>query len=198
MTLDDFEVSQYIDPQLEKYFVNNISRVHYAIDKEKSNLTMTDIIAGTIDKLFLFSERDCSHHHFPYSKSCAHYRWNVLKDVTTSWIMDNYVGVRRTKDGVGITKFHGIFFRTALEKTNFSNFIFSKDGFRFTSKLFTAMNKDGTDGYRNCFPKVDWTRSWTVEEILADYGYTENEVQEVMADLNSVDENGKPKYKGME
>ena len=191
MTLDEFEISNYIDRQLDKYFINNHARIHYAIDVEKSNLTMTDIINGTIDKLFLFSERDCSHHHMPYSKTCAHYRWNVLEDVNAEWIKENYVGVRQTKDGIGITKFHGILFRTHEEKLNFANFIFKTDtGFRFISKLFTAMNKDGTDGYRNCFPKVDWTRPWTVEEILKDYGYTEDEIKEVMEDLKN--------FKGMD
>ena len=191
MTLDEFEISNYIDRQLDKYFINNHARIHYAIDFEKSNLTMTDIINGTIDKLFLFSERDCSHHHMPYSKTCAHYRWNVLEDVNAEWIKENYVGVRQTKDGVGITKFHGILFNTHEEKLNFANFIFKTDtGFRFISKLFTAMNKDGTDGYRNCFPKVDWSRPWTVEEILKDYGYTEDEIKEVMEDLKN--------FKGMD
>ena len=33
---------------------------------------------------------------------------------------------------------------------------------------------------------------------VADYGYTEEEIKEVIEDLNSIDENGKPKYKGME
>ena len=40
------------------------------------------------------------------------------------------------------------------------------------------------------FPKVDWTRSWTVEEILKDYGYTEGEIKEVMEDLKN--------FKGMD
>lgn len=191
MTLDEFERSNYIDRQLDKYFKVNHSRKHYAIDVEKSNLTMTDIITGTINNLFLFSERDCSHHHMPYSKTCAHYRWNILEDVDTDWIKTNYVGVRQTKDGIGITKFHGIIFGTHAEKLNFANFIFkNNNGFKFISKLFTAMNKDGTDGYRNCFPKVDWTRSWTVEEILADYGYDADEIQAVMDDLKN--------FKGME
>ena len=52
------------------------------------------------------------------------------------------------------------------------------------------MNIDGTVTYDRVFPKVDWTRSWTVEEILADYGYTEDEIKEVMEDLKN--------FKGMD
>jgi uncharacterized protein (DUF433 family) len=39
------------------------------------------------------------------------------------------------------------------------------------------------------FPKVDWTRTWTVEEILADYNYTEDEIKAIIKDLS--------KFKGM-
>jgi hypothetical protein len=60
------------------------------------------------------------------------------------------------------------------------------------------MHKDSWVSFNYWFPKVDWTRAWTVEEILADYGYTEEEIAEVMADLDSLGPDGKAKYKGME
>lgn len=34
-------------------------------------------------------------------------------------------------------------------------------------------------------PKVDWTRSWTVKEILADFDYTNNEIEEMIFRINS-------------
>ena len=80
-------------------------------------------------------------------------------------------------------------FNTAVEKQNFVKFIYSNNGFKFISKIFTAVNCDGTVK-QNMFPKVDWIRSWTVEEILRDYGYTEEEIAEVMADLDN--------FKGMD
>jgi hypothetical protein len=52
------------------------------------------------------------------------------------------------------------------------------------------MNIDSYCHVSKFIPKVDWTRAWTVEEILADYGYTETEIAEVMADLEN--------FKGME
>ena len=58
------------------------------------------------------------------------------------------------------------------------------------SKLWSSMNVDGGLFIEKWFPKVDWTRSWTVEEILADYGYTEDEIKKVMEGLKN--------YKGME
>ena len=52
------------------------------------------------------------------------------------------------------------------------------------------MNIDSWAGAEKYMPKVDWTRSWTVEEILKDYGYTEDEIKTVMEDLKN--------FKGMD
>lgn len=68
--------------------------------------------------------------------------------------------------------------------------MYSDNGFRFMSKLFTSMNVDSYCSADKFLPKVDWTRSWTVEEILAYYGYTQKEIDEVMNDLVN--------FKGME
>jgi hypothetical protein len=68
--------------------------------------------------------------------------------------------------------------------------MYSTDGFRFLSKVFAALNVDSMIPTGKFLPKVDWTRPWTVEEILADYGYTKAEIDEVMADLVN--------FKGME
>ena len=38
---------------------------------------------------------------------------------------------------------------------------------------------------KKVLPKVDWTRSWTVEEILKDYGYTKLEIKDIMEDLKN-------------
>ena len=69
-------------------------------------------------------------------------------------------------------------------------FMYSDNGFRFYAKILSALNKDSTEVLSKWVPKVDWTRSWTVEEILKDYDYTEEEIAEVMADLDN--------FKGMD
>lgn len=83
-------------------------------------------------------------------------------------------------------------FKTELEKQNVAKLFYSNIGYKFTSWLMTGMNRDAFHlrEHRMWFPKVDWTRSWTVEEILTDYGYTKTEIADVMADLNN--------FKGME
>ena len=60
---------------------------------------------------------------------------------------------------------------------------YGEKGFKFYCKLFTSMNIDSTAPLGKVIPKVDWSRPWTVEEILADYNYTEEEIKEVMNDL---------------
>ena len=71
---------------------------------------------------------------------------------------------------------------TARERDNLANFLYSKDGFRFLSMQFDAMQADSVQ-YWNVFPKVDWTRSWTVQEILKEYNYTDEEIAQVMEEL---------------
>ena len=73
----------------------------------------------------------------------------------------------------------------SMTKDNFVNFIYSKNGFKFMSKVLTAVNADSAVSVNKYLPKVDWTKSWTVEEILKDYGYTELEIEDIMEDLNN-------------
>ena len=180
MTLDEFERSQYIDPSLDKYFAENSKRTNYAIDAMPS-CGFSRKNAGIWDqsKTFIIGLRDMNHRHLPYDKNCKTYIWNT--DIATSML--------DLPGSAGQLFVSNCIFKTEQEKQNFVNFIYSKDGFRFMSKIFTALNCDGTV-HSIAFPKVDWTRSWTVEEILKDYGYTEDEIKTVMADLGN--------FKGMD
>ena len=75
-------------------------------------------------------------------------------------------------------------FASDIEKKNLVKFVYYGDEAKFVQKIFTALNCDG-NVHSIAIPKVDWTRSWTVEEILADYGYTEDEIKKVMEDLKN-------------
>ncbi len=134
---------------------------------------------------FLISHRESANGHLPYSKSSPQYRWNVLHnlspmELTTIW-------TPRTANN----KTHGILILlpSQEERDNLAEFCYSEDGFRFLSMQFEAMNSDFAR-YKNVFPKVDWSRKWTVEEILREYGYSDSEIEAVMAELRS----GKYKY----
>lgn len=184
MTLDEFERSQYIDKNLDKYFEENSKRTHYAIDAVPGcgYSHKPDTIWNTKTS-FIIGIRDMNHKHMPYSKNCSSYKWNVEESIDMQYLLENHLG-RTNQFNISDIQFY-----TAVEKQNFVKFIYSKQGFKFMSKIFTALNCDGTV-HSIAFPKVDWTRSWTVEEILADYGYTEDEIKTVMADLDN--------FKGMD
>jgi group I intron endonuclease len=179
---EEFQIENYIDPSLTKYFYENRSREHYAIDV-MPNAGQTLSKAGTWDvaTTFIIGYRDMNHGHLPYTKSCTTYKWNVEESIDMQYLIDNC----NTRDNRFMIS--QCIFNTAAEKQNFVNFVYTN--FKFISKVFTALNCDGTVK-PIAFPRVDWTRAWTVEEILADYGYSQKEIADVMSDL--------PNFKGME
>ena len=177
-----FQIENYVDDSLTNYFYENLNRKHYAIDAMPTGgYSRKNAGIWPIETTFIVGMRDMNHKHLPYSRTCTTYNWNV-----------NNVGTMESLPAMTNNtqlSVSNCIFKTKQEKQNFVNFIYSKDGFRFISKIFTAINCDGTVK-KHVFPKVDWTRSWTVEEILKDYGYTEDEIKEVMEDLKN--------FKGME
>ena len=186
MTLEEFERSQYIDPQLDKYFADNYKRYHYAINNPKE---LHRVSNPDISKIIFIAHRDINHKHFPYDKEAQANFINLnLGDYKT--VCDRFVMKSAKENGKVYFLGNCYVFNSSIEKTNLSKFIYSINGFRFISKVFTAMNIDGRQTIKNVMPKVDWTRSWTVEEILKDYGYTDEEVQAVMDDLKN--------FKGMD
>ena len=186
MTLDEFERSQYIDRNLDKYFEENSKRAHYAIDKSSE---LQNIKNPDLTKIIFIGSRDINHKHLPYSKNTLTNNINLnllsYKEICEKFCM-------KSAKEKGELYFQGNCFvlNTQKEKDNIINLVYSKDGFRFISKLFTSMNVDGRTPLYKVFPKVDWTRPWTVEEILKDYGYTDEDIAKVMADLDN--------FKGMD
>lgn len=189
LSWEEFQIENYIDPSLTKYFYELRDREHSAIDNPTYKPKMKDF-----DKLFdlakciYFGKRDVNHGHLPYSKDCLSYKINVEHSITYAELINSSAKSEQALGNVG--DFTLVQFDTVQEQTNITNFMYSENGFKFMSKVFTAMNVDSYCSTARFLPKVDWTRSWTVEEILADYGYTQTEINEVMADLVN--------FKGME
>ena len=177
MTVDEFEISNYIDRSLDKYFYENFKA--NSIWVYATSCTKVDYVKNwDLSKVVIMACRDVAHGHMPYTKDCLSYKLNynaVLPEAVTEKAAHNLCVMEMA---------------TAQEKNNLVKFIYSKNGFRFISKTFVAMNKDGGFELTNVFPKVDWTRSWTVEEILKDYGYTDLEIENIMEDLDN--------FKGMD
>jgi hypothetical protein len=183
MTLDEFERSQYIDRSLDKYFEENSKRTHYAIDKiPGTGQTTKHAGIWEVQKTFIIAFRDMNHKCMG-GKNSITYKWNVEESVDFDYLLTNY----NTRDNRFMIA--QCIFNSKEEKNNFVKFIYEGASAKFIQKLFTALNCDGTIK-RNVFPKVDWTRTWTVEEILVEFGYTETEITEVLSDLEN--------FKGME
>lgn len=182
LTVDEFERSTYIDPSLDKYFAITIARKHYAIDSAMYKPTLEAFKTITVEQSIYIGKRDVKSEHLPYSQDSIVTRYNLNK-ITKQEVLNESAKSEQALGRVG--DFYLIKFSTNIEKTNFSKFIYSKDGFRFLCKVFVALNVDSSISMSKFMPKVDWTIPWTIEEILADYGYTEDEVKEVIADLDN-------------
>ena len=183
MSADEFLIKSQTNRNnlLYRYTVDNYLRQSYTPTQiygvSLSDLQNSYLGSNPVDVGFLISQRESSHLHLPYSKTSVQYRWNVLHNITPEEAVSNW---RADKTG----RTHGIMLllSSKVERDNLSDFIYSKDGFRFLSMQFDAMQSDCAQ-YIHTFPKVDWTHSWTVQEILKEYNYTEEEIAQVMEEL---------------
>lgn len=199
LSKEEFEVESFTDDSLKRYFYENINnKTHYAMDYygqwtngtrgngEFSKFNFDETY--DVEKSIIMGFRDCIHNHLPFTKDTNSYRFNVEKSINSKWLYDNLWN-QKGNFGKGQITYSSLVFDTEKEKDNFAKFMYSEDGFRFISKVFTACITSRLDG-RILLPKVDWTKSWTVEEILKDYGYSDSEIKEVMDDLKN--------FKGMD
>lgn len=185
ITLDEFEISNYTDNSLKKYFYENLNRPSIYVGYDSGNHPSD--WDSNID--FIIGVRDWSHGHMPYTKDCAQYKFNVEHSITGKELEESRNNTYYKSLGKVRVHFNAVRFKSPAEHNNFVKFIYSRDGFRFASKIFTALNTDGNTNF-DVLPKVDWTHSWTVEEILKDYGYTDLEIENIMEDLDN--------FKGMD
>ena len=102
--------------------------------------------------------------------SCADYRWNIVRD--TDWT--NYHVY--TYNGKQLLTIGFLQFETEQEHKNFCDFWY-RNG--LSNMLMKGLRKS-SGKMNDAIPKVDWSRSWTDEEILKDYGYTDEEIKEIL------------------
>lgn len=179
MSIDEFEISQYIDPQLDKYFRVLRTRRHYAIDAAQARPRWTEEIQrANVHNSFIIHMRDANHGYIPKTGKATSVQWNREKALTLDYIHEHH-WQNNTQSTYGF-----IIFNSEEERDNFTTFMLDT-GWAFMRKVMKAMSTDCTVAFSKYLPKVDWTRAWTVEEILADYGYTETEIAAVMADLEN-------------
>ena len=177
----EFEIENYTDKSLKKYFYETRKRKHYAIDNFIYKPTFVQFENIDIKKSVYIGKRDIAHNHLPYSNNGIAARFN-RNELSKQDVINESAKSEQALGRVG--DFYLICFNTELEKMNFVNFIYSKDGFRLISKIFTALNVDSYVQISKFMPKVSWTKPQTVQSILKDYGYNKAEIDEVMSDLD--------------
>ena len=171
-----FELATYKDRSLDKYFAENVKREMTFEPTEKQN-------TGAIDKTIFLPMRVSSGNHnvqcqsptigFTIKGSAYKVNFNKVKSWSEIKASGDLCGTR-------------MIFKTTEEKNNAKDFLYGKYGFRFMSKLFMSMSRDVFNRMEHItwFPRVDWSKSWTLEKILQEYGYSENEIKEITDDLD--------------
>ena len=109
-------------------------------------------------------------------ENCADYRWNMLNEV----ILDSNERSDRALPKDNKSDLYGALFsifKTPEEKLNISSYWYSS---KIMTEIVRGLNKQSFPNTTLFLPKVDWNRSWTDEEILRDYGYTEDEIKEIL------------------
>ena len=106
------------------------------------------------------------------TEDCLDYKWNVQKQ-QVSLCCNGFSGPEAPLR-VFIFKFS-----TEAEMNNFTKFWYLKGKKGLMNKLIKGTGKQG-GSIRDIIPKLDWTKEWTDEEILKDYGYTDEEIKELL------------------
>ena len=104
------------------------------------------------------------------------YEWN--NELTPKERLREYI-VRHYEDRGDMIRGHFIYF-SALEKKNFTEWFYSSARNGLAHKLIKGLHR-GAGLITPAIPRVDWSRPWTDEEILLDYGYTPEEIRKILA-----------------
>lgn len=155
------------DQKWVKYYRENLKRK--ASWESKWLLTKKECLELPRDKTFCLTVRtgvDGVHK----TSNCFDYIYNKTYEK-----IENNPTLNETSKGVVMVPWS--IFNTTIEKQNCQNFWYSS---KIMSEIAQGVNKQSISNINSFFPKVDWTKPWTDEEILKDYGYTNEEIKEIL------------------
>lgn len=181
------------DPTLRKFYEKNSSNKAPWLEIMQScslKDSTKDELFKKIEKLnnkkdFMFTRRvigDGPHK----TARCHDYRWNILK-----WDVNNYKNAsdkeipisyckenKKNKKSWYQTSVGFIRFSKEIEFNNFCDYWYRGN---LSNKIIKGLkrNVDTLDPY--AIPRIDWNRPWTDEEILEEYGFTEDEIKDILA-----------------
>lgn len=168
--IDYCVASFFIDKPMLKLMKANARRYHYAISNTRIFRLGYDVNCTFVYHNFdLTSAHTCGMPPLDSDKAAVKNEYNL----------NNNIILNENNKILGVNM--AIVFNTPEEKNNFIKFY--KENLNFINRMiaipfFTVRDKAA------CWPKVDWTREWTLEELLKDFDYTDDEIEEVMVTMN--------------
>lgn len=163
--------SFFIDKPMLKLMKANIKRYHYAINNISIFKLEYDVNCTFAYHHFDLASADrCGMPPLDSDRAKAKNEYNLNNNVILGSGVNAIWGVDRA-----------IVFNTPEEKNNFIKFY--KENLNFINRMITIPFFTVRDNSA-CWPKVDWTREWTLEELLKDFDYTDDEIEEVMETMN--------------
>lgn len=176
-SFEELEMCKF-DGRFRKFYENNSRRENNIKYIYKYVNTVKEKIREFLDKLnsdtdFFVSYR-AADHGVHLTDNAMDIIWNtgINRDTKMFNISIDSSTTYRTQGGF-------IFFKTKEEKDNFTAFWYRGDKNGLMHKFIKGLNKSG-GSIELAIPRVDWSHPWTDEEILKEYGYTEEEIKEIL------------------
>lgn len=154
----EFELNTY-DQKWIRYYRENLRR------KASWECSYRVDAYHPCESTFLLTIRSCVD-GVHKTKNCLDFHWNIEEICDYSKFPSS-------------TGAQAVFttFKSHQEKHNISSWWYKS---LIASQLVRGINKQSLSETYSFLPKVDWTKTWTDEEILEDYGYTDEEIKEIL------------------
>lgn len=185
---EEFELKYFFDQRLRRFWDEQIKRkkTYYShnvnvlvADANKfSSKTCYSCGIYTPNIMQKNGPKTIKNNDGTFKTNDRYYIWNFLKPEGS---LDQYFEGNSCYTNQTVTVFN-----TEQEADNFKNWVHSgelsgKGRLRgLFSILLRAMNKPTACPFPYAIPNVDWSRPWTDEEILKDYGYSDEEIEEIL------------------
>ena len=176
-SFEELEICKF-DERFRKFYEKNLtlvatySKIISEIQGFRTENSIQNFIL-TLDKNldFLFINRVADH---GVDLSGLPFEWNINKSVEPKDISFGTQGDKGFRAQYGF-----ISFNSDIEKNNFTEFYYRNGKNGLMHKLIKGLNKS-SGSVELAIPRVDWSHPWTDEEILKEYGYTEEEIKEIL------------------
>lgn len=176
MTQLDFRIETQTDPTTKKYFYENVRRNGTYTGMLETQRFAKDSNQTFSKTIFLPMRLASGAHaaHADLASLCRGTQGLAYKVATSVVKSQADVGKANPQCGTYVR------FATEEEKRNLGEFLFG-DGFKLVLWLLNSMRVDVANKAEHKFwlPRVDWKRKWTAEELLKDYGYSEDEIRDL-------------------